>query len=350
MTIRIRGAVAVGLVILLWVAPAAAFRVIGSSSSGWVRWDAAPRFIGGEERSLEGGLRYSIETGSYADLRDQFLWVPFAPTTEDFAAAIGRAFEHWTLVDPETGLPGAVYFVEDLATPAVDAAGIRGLPGSFIGVNPGAEIDLFAEIPHAGPQFGASVIFFMDAVESDLTLTSGTTGYPGLAIAGADIRINPGFAWSLRGFEVLLTHEIGHALGLADLEAQTTPGVVSAFLDDNYDPTSSVTAAATLQNSFALEIDPYDPDLSPLLVFEPSLNGDPGLLTNGVELLMESDDIFALLFAEPKLQNDEFAGRQFLYPVVVPEASFGFLIGLGFLGLYGGTAYRRARIRRSESS
>lgn len=171
--------------------------MIGSFSSGWVRWDAAPRFIGGEERSLEGGLRYWIETGSYADLRDQFLWVPFPPTTEDFAAAIGRAFEHWTLVDPETGLPGAVYFVEDLATPAVDAPGTRGLPGSFIGVNRRAEIDLFAE---------------------------------------------------------------------------------------------------------------------------------------------------------SKLQNDEFAGRQFLYPVVVPEPSFGFLIGLGFLGLYGGTAYRRSRIRRSESS
>ena len=329
-------------VVLISASAASAFRLIGSSSAGWVRWDAAPRFVGGEERSLAGGLRYSIETGSYAALRDQFMWVPSPPTAEAFEAAIGRAFEHWTVVDPASGLPGGFHFVADLATTAVDSPGQLGLPATFLGANPGAEIDLFAEVPHAGPTFGASVIFFTDPAAHDLTLTSGTTGYAGFAISGADIRINPGLVWSLRGFEVLLTHEIGHALGLADLEAQTTPGVVSAFLDDDYDPTTSETALATLTNSFASTIDPLDPDAtSSLQVFGPSLVGDPGLSTAGVTLLMETNGIFDLLYTDRKLQNDEFAGRQFLYPVVVPEPNLGLLVAIGVIGLVAGTAYRR---------
>ena len=40
-----------------------------------MRWDAAPRYVNGEERSLDGGLRYSIGGGSYEAFRDEFLWV-----------------------------------------------------------------------------------------------------------------------------------------------------------------------------------------------------------------------------------------------------------------------------------
>ena len=71
-----------------------AFRVIGSPATGWVRWDAASRYVGGEERSLSGGLRYSVEAGSYAGLRDQFIWFPEVPTEQAFAAAIRRPGEH----------------------------------------------------------------------------------------------------------------------------------------------------------------------------------------------------------------------------------------------------------------
>ena len=59
----------VAMLVLMTPNSAEAFRVIGSPGA-WVRWDAATRFVEGEERSLDGGLRYSIETGSYAGLRD----------------------------------------------------------------------------------------------------------------------------------------------------------------------------------------------------------------------------------------------------------------------------------------
>jgi len=335
--------------VALSASSALAFRVVGSSG-GWLRWDAAPRFIGGEDRSLDGGLRYSIETGTYAGLRDQFMWLAGnVPSEEAFAAAIARAFEHWTIVDPETALPAAFYFVEDLATTAIDVPGNPHNPNSFLGLNAGAEIDIFAETPHAGSSFAASVQFFVDTVEDDLTLTSGTTNYPGLAISGVDIRINPAFVWSLNAFEVLLTHEIGHAIGLADLEASSIAGSVSAFLDDDYDPTSSASALATLTNSFALSIDPLDPDTSSLQSFVPDLATDPGLETAGVRLLMESDGIFDLLGADPVLQNDEFAGRQFLYPVPVPEPDSGAMLMLGFAGLVLWVGYRRTRVEPVSS-
>jgi hypothetical protein len=339
-----------GAVLLVGAGEASAFRVTGEPGA-WLRWDAAPRQVSGEERSLAGGLRYSIEGGSYEALRDQFMWLPSTPSVEDFERAIARAFENWTVVDPATGLPSGFYFVEDLETVAIDEPGDPFRPASFLGANPGAEIDLFAETPHAGPQFAASVVVFVDPTPGDLTLTSGTTDYPGYAIAGADIRINPGYVWSLRGFEVLLTHEIGHALGLGDLEFSSGLGGGSGFIDDDYDPTTSASAAATLTNSFALEIDPLDPDASPLQTYPGDLDGDPGLDSEGVTLLMETDGIFDLLdlllppITQPLLQNDEFAGRQFLYPVAVPEPSFGSMVLFGAVGL----ALRRFHRRRLQS-
>lgn len=304
--------------------------MIGTPESGWARWDAAERFVGGEERSLVGGLRYSIEHGDYALLRDEFMWVGTPPTPELFAAAIARAFEHWESIDPVTGLPGAFHFVEDLATPVVDQPPANpNDPNAYLGLNAGAEIDLFAEIPHLGPGFGASVVFFFDPVGNDLELTSGTTGYAGVAISGADIRMSTEFVWTLSAFETLLTHEIGHALGLADLEASPASSLVSEFFDDDYDPTSSATALATLTNPFALEIDPLDPDASPLVAYAGDLFTDPGLATPGVQILMESGGWDELIYVPRKLQNDDVAGRQFLYPVAAPEPGSGLMLLVG---------------------
>ena len=327
------GCVLALLAVIGCASPAFSFRVIGSPA-GWSRWDAAPRFVGGEERSLAGGLRYSIEHGDYAMLRDEFTWIPVVPDEKDFADAIARAFEHWEVVDPETALPATFHFVEDLATVAVDQPPANpSNPNSYLGLNAGAEIDIFAETPHAGTSFGASVVFFVDTVQDDLTLTSGTTNYRGLAITGVDIRINPAFSHTLRSFETLLTHEIGHALGLADLEVTPASGNVSGFLDDDYDPTSSATVLATANNSFASLIDPLDPDNSPLLSFAGDINLDPGIDTQGVTILMESEGWVDLLYVNEKLGNDDFAGRQFLYPVPEPATGWMLLAGSATLSL-----------------
>ncbi|MFK7898282.1 MAG: hypothetical protein AB8G23_20785 [Myxococcota bacterium] len=334
------------LLFCLGAAPISAFRVAGIPGA-WARWDASPRYVLGTERSLDGGLRYSIETGSYEGLRDQFLWVPAPPSVVDFKAAVHRAFEHWTVVDPETGLPAGFYFVEDLGTPAFDdLAGVSGAPG-IIGLNAGAEIDIFAATPHPGSIFAASVVIFVDPEGWTVDLSSGVEDYPALPISGADIRINPAFVWSLSGFEVLLTHEIGHTLGLSDLEGPSGIGGGSGFFDDNFDPSTSLTASQTLKNSFALEIDPNDPDASPLYEIFGDMNLDPGLDSPGVKLLMETEGIFDLLGQPPFLQNDEFAARQFLYPVGVPEPAFPTMIGLG-AGALCGVGLRGRRRRESR--
>ena len=324
------------------------------------RWDAAPRTVGGEERSLDGGLRYSIGGGSYEAFRDRIRWIPEQPSAEEVRQAIRRAFEHWTIGDPVSGLPAGFHFVEDLETEAVDDPGEPFPQGDSFGLNRGAEIDVFVETPHAGSEYGASVVLSLDPGARELTLTSGTSGYPGLAIAGVDIRINPRYSWTLAGFELLLTHEIGHALGLTDVDSRASiEGEDAPFLDDDYDPSTSESARATLTNSFADRIDPLDPDASELNTWHGSLKTDPGLDTPGVELLMESEGILDLLDAqragEPILQADEFAARQFLYPVVPSPASASvdrrlvFLVS-GLAGLGAGMALRVAWLRRSSHS
>jgi hypothetical protein len=315
--------------LLLAGGPAQAFRladagqVIGTREPVYLRWDAAPRTVDGEERSLDGGLRYSLEGGSYEAFRDLFQWSS-VPSVDAFQSAVEAAFAAWESVDPVTGLGTSVHFVPDLATEAWDDPGDYG----YLGVNSGAEIDLFAETPHLGPGYGASVIFFVDPSSvNDITLTSGAAGYTGVAISGADVRINPAFEYSLDWFQLLLTHEIGHTIGITDADVLPgTLGINSPFLDDDYDGTSSATALATLTNSFALEIDPFDPDATPLLRVPSDLNDDPGLGTPGVHVLMETDFDFDLLFEHPPLQNDDYAARQFLYPV--PEPAQGGLVAL----------------------
>jgi hypothetical protein len=105
--------------------------------SGGSRWDAAPRLIGANERSLNGGLRYSLDGGSFQAYRDLFQW-NVVPSVADFTTAVQQAFAAWTSVDPATNLGTALAFTPDLGTAVVGNAGFGG-----VNVN-GAEIDLLA--------------------------------------------------------------------------------------------------------------------------------------------------------------------------------------------------------------
>ena len=312
---------------------AAAFGLYNATGLvGGSRWDATPRTMGGLERSLNGGLRFSLQGGSFQAYRDMFSWSGGVPTVADFTAAVTNAFGNWTTVDPVSGIGTSLSFIADLATPVSSAV--------ISSVRQGAEIDLFAATSAGSWGVGSTgtqgeTFFSSISVAGNLTLTSGTTNYTGFAISGADVTLNSnvGALYTLTTFRNLLTHELGHALGLADVDVQSGPA--GTYIDDNYNATSSATALATLTNSFIGLINPLNPSASPLSLYTVA-NGDPGVDTLGVDILMESAIPNALFFgAGVPLQNDDYAGRQFMYPKVAPEPSAAliFLAGAAALGM-----------------
>jgi hypothetical protein len=114
-------------------------------------------------------------------------------------------------------------------------------------------------------------------------------------------------------------------VGLGEVDSNTADPNSNPYLteyyDDNFDDTNDATALATLTNSFADLIVPYVPDHSAgLLLCEPCAddNGCGVFELPGVNINMESDP------GENRIgpQNDDFAGRQFLYPFVRVAGDF----------------------------
>ena len=282
------------------------------------RWDAAPRSIGGGtiERSLNGGLRWNVQGGSVQTYRDLFSWQSGVPSVPDFSDSLNAAFDAWTVVDPQINLPAQFSFVFDPSTPTVS-----GDPRQ------GAEIDLLAGNSGQGAGVTGGITFIKETF-STVTLTSGTSNYPSGILDGADIRLNnvAGTFWTLPLFEKILTHEIGHALGLGDVEF-----AAGNFIDDNYDGTSQATANLTLTNPFSDRINVLNPSATLGLSFFDVPNTGVGIEASEVHILMEST---LDLQQTGMLTADDFAGRQFLYPgpLLIPEpTTMATLLSLGFL-------------------
>lgn len=300
----------------------------GSGLNGGYRWDAAPRQMGGLDRTLSGGLTYSVLGGSWGSFKNVFTWSGAAPSDVAFQQACERAFSAWTVVDPASGLGTTISFRPDFGT-AVSTA-VSG------GVRQGAMIDLFGATSGSTFSFGDSGLraeAFFNAISGTVTLTSGTTNYNAAPISGADVTMNSNTnaLWTLPWFETILRHEIGHTLGLADVDFQSGPG--GTFVDDNY---NSNNAAATLSNSFAGMVNIANPSASAGL----SLYTIPTATFSqtGVDIMMESN--ISSFFLTNSLQNDDFAGRQFLYPTAVPEPATMAVLALAGLA----AARRRKRV------
>jgi len=219
------------------------------------------------------------------------------------------------IVDPVSGLGTDLQFLYDPTTTVVG--------GSFRG----AEIDLLGiDIGVGGGRTDISI------GGGSTTLTSGTTDYGIAYITGADITMttNSSNIFTIDSFQAVLTHEIGHAIGLLDNDIL---GPAGQFIDDNYDGSSSESALATLTNSWAGLVNPFDPSSSPLAFFTVA-NGDPGVDTPGVDILMETAIPASVIGNDFPLSNDDFGARQILYPHVVPIPPAVWLLGsaLGLLG------------------
>jgi len=319
---------AITLCISLLSPPTTAGVIFGSDGNlgGGYRWDADHYEIGGRERSLNGGLRYSMQGGSLTTYRDLFNW-DITPTLEAFGITVNQAFDAWQSVDPVTGLTTSLNFVDDSATTQVIGNGF-----GTVNIN-GAEIDLLAS--NAGDA-GTRATSYFNASGHEVTLTSGTTNYSNSgAIIGADININnnQGAIYSLDFFGRLLTHEIGHALGLGDVEDFNGNG----FIDDNYDDSDKL---GTLTNSWGLLVDPLNPAASVgLTQFAPNIVTTAAIQTPGVNILMESQGL-GIASGNPvtnkvPLTNDDYGMRQFLYPTLyaaqVPEPSTLAIFSLAIL-------------------
>jgi hypothetical protein len=303
---------AISALLFAGVRPAAGFGIYSATGLvGGSRWDTTPRTLGGVERSLNGGLRYSLQGGSYQAYRDLLSWSGTPPSVTSFQQAITEAFGFWTAVDPQTGLGTSLSFLPDLTTPVSTV-----VSGN---VRLGAEIDLFTSTDGTFWNPGdtrtqGETFFSSSSVSGNLKLTSGTTNYPGFAISGADITLNSntGAKYTLTSFRTILTHEIGHSIGLADVDV--TSGPAGTFIDDNYSGATASTALSTLMNSFANKINTGNPSLSPLALYTVA-DGNPGFDTPGVDILMETNIPTIYFGSSLSLSNDDFAGRQFLYPV-----------------------------------
>jgi hypothetical protein len=223
-------------------------------------------------------------------------------------AAIEGAFNAWTAIDPGTGLGTQLQFVPDfLVVPT-------------LGDNTtGAEIDLFGE--NVGSGFQGLAMISAEG-PANMTLTSGTVINNTLVFNGSQIQLNTNqVQWTLDILQRTLTHEIGHTLGLDDVE---TAGIRGAFIDDNFAATDAETIQATLTNSFSALIDPLAPERSVSIskyAVDRLLFDIAGPNSFAPHLLMESAGDPDATF-ELGLDADSFAGRQYLYPSVPRSGDF----------------------------
>lgn len=311
---------------------AGAFGVSLDGSGYAARWDADTRLIsndsGQQDRSLVDGLSWAVQGGGL-DAYYQVFDFGDGTTAVQFGGLVDDAFNAWMSID-EDGTGSTAAFTFNMR----DEEAV----GNFYfgeGVLNGAEIDLLSHpiFPLTQGGFTQRRIEYPGA--GGVTLTSGVENYGGGAIVGADIFMSSARTWTGDEFRLVLAHELGIALGLIDVDVVDNTQQLPLFWDDNYDPAA---VTETLTNAWSGQIDPYAPEATPGLVGYSITNDSSGFDKSGVDLLMETQLPESFLGLANPLSADEYAGRQFLYPVV-PEADAVVLV------LVGGTllGFRRRR-------
>lgn len=272
--------VAVALSLGLVPAVAPAFVDVGQTGdlATAARW--SPTDIGG--RGLgDGRIEVFVESGFAEAIATAVTGSAMAQDVADIDAAVLAAFHSWQ----SPVLQFDVTF---------DGPAVRDDPDS------GGEIDLFT-ILSSDPEFGTVALFGITHMNwtflANRQLTNGTV-LAGNAITGADIYFAtdrlaaaaPSFTreQQLRLFQRLVTHEIGHAIGLA--HPNETPEI-------NYDTDTDP--------SDAMLIDPTAPLAD--LILSPNVDG---------QAVMERLPTDGNALFNASLRNDDRGGRDALYPAL----------------------------------
>src|SRR5581483_7372930 len=293
-----------------------------SSIDDGARWDTT---------SLGGGLSYNFGEWSataanlattlnnVADFFAKFgNWVDAKPSLNAFSAAVNSAFSTWANAWQPSG--GPISFTK---TSANVGTGVSSWTSFALSGNNlvGNEIDILATSLGAGGAYGLTPDF---GTGDDVHLTNGF-GYasigglfPSSKILAVDIALNSDTTWTLPLFTFVLTHELGHALGLGDVDA--FPGSSSTSFWDTDNDVSNIMPINTAGD--------VRDDL-PVVPARPALS------------LADADGKILMCSTCPTrlttLQNDDSAGIHFLYPVPEPGT-------LALLGLTGAILAWRRRV------
>lgn len=289
------------------------------------RWDSKARSFGTvNNRSLVGGLGYNFEGGNLTTFMQQFTFEAGVDQS-DFNAAVAASFNAWSSRDSFVTFTKAsdpVVWDFDIN----DGNQAQGNEIDFFGVG----TDPGIATPEAS--LGALGVTMIWGADKPVRLTNGyspdgTGLFPSTSIFASDIAINYKYItplgdlvpWKIEHWQATLTHELGHALGLGDVDNP----LLHFFDDDVADP--------LLHNGLVVNDQMTINEAGDVRYLlsdwgQPCTEAKFGPACAGILMRSEFTGLLALA-------PDDVAGLHFLYPVPEPESYAMMLAGLGLLAL-----------------